>query len=167
MLIPNLRIGGLGMGGSISSTGVDAFGVRRDAQLKVSLSGFTVEYVVPLDERLNIAAGALLGWGSVGLVLRRDIGGINLWGAEQQIFENGSPVTNSMRTLSGSYFAWVPSVSVEYSILGWLAVRAGVSYVGMSAPSWTVDDNYELLGVPDDVNGKGVMVNAGLLLGTF
>lgn len=167
MLIPNLRVGGVGMSGSISSTSVDAFGVRRDAQLKVGFGGVTIEYVIPFDERLDIAAGAMLGGGGIDLILRRDVGGINLWGAEQQIFENGAPVINSMRTLSGSYFVWIPSLYIEYSVLGWLGVRAGVSYVGMSAPSWTVDTNYELLGVPDNVSGKGFMVNAGLLVGTF
>jgi len=167
MLVPNLRVGGVGMGGSISSTSVDAFGVRRDAELKVGFRGVTVEYVIPLSERLDISAGTMLGGGGIDLVLRRDVGGINLWGSEQQIFENGVPVFNSKRTLSGSYFVWVPSVNLEYSLLGWVGVRAGVSYVGMSSPSWTVDDNYDLLGVPDNVSGRGFMVNAGLFVGTF
>jgi hypothetical protein len=62
---------------------------------------------------------------------------------------------------------WVPAVNIEYGILGWLGVRLGASYVGMSAPSWTVDDQYDLLGVPSKVSGKGFMVNMGIFIGTF
>ena len=167
MLVPNLRVGGVGMSGSIKSTSVDAFGMRRDAQLKVGFGGVTLEYVIPLDERLDVSAGTMIGGGGIDLILRRDVGGINLWGAEQSMFQNGTGVANSKRTLTGSYFVWVPSVNVEYAILGWVGFRLGVSYVGMSSPSWTVDDDHELLGVPDNVNGKGFMVNAGLFVGTF
>jgi hypothetical protein len=58
-------------------------------------------------------------------------------------------------------------VNLEYAFLGWLGMRAGVSYVGMSGPSWKVDDNFDLLNVPSGVNGKGWMINLGVLVGTF
>jgi len=62
---------------------------------------------------------------------------------------------------------WIPSVNLEYAFLGWGAVRAGVSYVGMSFPSWELDGEYDLIGVPEDVNGSGFQVNLGILVGTF
>jgi hypothetical protein len=37
----------------------------------------------------------------------------------------------------------------------------------MSLPSWQVDGKYDLLGVPSDVSGKGLMLQGGILLGTF
>jgi hypothetical protein len=37
----------------------------------------------------------------------------------------------------------------------------------MVAPTWKIDSNYDLLGVPSDVNGNGFMVNLGVLVGTF
>ena len=167
MLIPNLRVGGLGMSGSITSTSVDAFGVRRDAELHVGFGGVTLEYTMPLAERLDVSLGTMIGGGGIDLVLRQDKGGIDLWSGEQYIFRNGSPSMNFKRTLSGSYFILIPSLNVEYAILGWFGVRLGASYVSMISPSWTVDDNYELLGVPTNVSGRGFMLNAGLFVGTF
>ena len=69
--------------------------------------------------------------------------------------------------MSGSFFVVIPSVNLEYAVLGWIGARIGVSYVGMYSPSWTLDDKDDLLGVPSNVNGKGFMINAGLFLGTF
>jgi hypothetical protein len=167
MLVPNLRVGGLGMSGSTKSTKLDAFGVRRDAELNVGFGGVTFEYVIPVFERFDVAVGTMLGGGGIDLILRQDIGGISTWEGEKLLFQNGGPSVNSKRTLSGSYFVWVPSVNVEYAVLGWLGFRLGASYVGMTSPSWTVDDDHELLGVPSSVSGKGFMINAGVLVGTF
>jgi hypothetical protein len=58
-------------------------------------------------------------------------------------------------------------VNLEYAVTGWLAFRAGASYVGMSFPSWSVDGEYDLLDVPSSVSGKGFMVQAGIMVGTF
>jgi len=169
MLVPNLRVGGMSMGGSIESTSLDALGVRRDAKLHVAFGGVTVEYVIPLIEHLDLAFGAMLGAGGIDITLRQSNGAFNDWLTEQRYLGTGlgGPTNNVTRKLTGSYFVWVPALNVEYAVLGWLGVRLGASYVGMSAPSWQVDENYELLGVPSKVSGKGFMVNAGIFIGTF
>lgn len=172
MFIPNLRIGGVGMSGSIKSTALDASGIRREAKLDVGYGGVTLEYVVPIMERLDFAFGTMLGGGGIDIILREDVGGIQTWNGEWSNFgsgnyQNGGQVRNITRTLSGSFFVVVPSVSVEYAILGWAGIRLGASYVAMLSPSWTVDDKYELLGVPTKVNGQGFMLNLGLFVGTY
>ena len=172
-VINNFRVGGVGMSGSISSSLVDASGVRRDADLSVGFGGVTFEYVIPVVQRLDISVGAMLGWGGIDVTLREDNGENLTWNDEWVDFGSGdytSPsglISNITRKLSGSYVVWVPSVNVEYAILGWLGVRLGASYVGMNAPSWTVDGQYDLVGTPGDVNGRGFMINAGLFVGTF
>jgi hypothetical protein len=170
MLVPNVRVGGVGMAGSIRSTALNAAGVRRDAELSVGFGGVTVEYVLPVVERLDVAVGGMLGWGGIDLTLRQDDGKAKTWQQEWSSFaldDYGNSATNITRRLSGAYFVYIPTVNVEYAILGWLGARVGASYVGMTAPSWELDDRHELLGVPNDVNGQGVMVSAGLFLGTF
>ena len=169
MVIPSLRVGGLGMSGGIKSTSLDGAGLRRDAELKVGFGGVTIEYVYTFFERFDVAAGIMLGAGGIDLTLRADNGGNNSWLGEQNLlasWPNGS-ANNSTRILSGSFYVWIPSVNLEYAILGWLAVRLGVSYVGMSAPSWQVDGKYDLIGVPSKVSGRGFMAQGGILLGTF
>ncbi len=180
MIVPNLRVGGVGMSGSISSTSLDAAtNILRDVQLKIGYGGLTVEYVVPIFEHLDFAFGTMLGGGGMDLTLRKSNGGSNTWTGEQgylgaagNVFtasgaELGSPPNNVTRILTGSFYIIVPSVAFEYALTGWFALRLGASYVGMVAPTWKVDSNYDLLGVPSNVNGNGFMVNLGLLVGTF
>ncbi len=169
MVVPNLRVGYTGMGGSIKSTSLDGVGVRRDAELSAGFWGITVEYVYTLVDRLDVTGGILLGKGGIDITLNQSNGGSNTWLSEQTYFGSGltNPPNNVTRRLTSSFFTWVPEVNLEYAVMGWLGVRAGVSYVGMSAPSWQVDGTYDLLGVPSNVTGKGFMVNFGVFVGTY
>jgi hypothetical protein len=169
LVVPNLRVGGVGMSGSSSSVSIDPQGVRRDAKLNVGFGGVTVEYVFTLMDRMDLALGTMLGTGGIDITLRHDVGGNDTWDGEGKLWSswpNGAP-TNTSRTLSGSFYVVVPSVSVEYALLGYLAVRIGASYVEMFAPTWKVDENHDLVGVPSDVTGRGFMIHAGILVGTF
>jgi hypothetical protein len=170
MLVKNLRVGGIGMSGHTSSSIVDAAtGIRRDSKLTAGYGAITFEYVVPIVERLDFIGGLNLGWGGIDIEMTKSTGGSTTWEQEQAAF--GSPnltTTNNLtRTLSGNFFIWTPSVSLEYAFLGWLGVRVGASYLGMSSPSWEVDKNFDLVGVPSNVTGKGWMVNGGIFIGTF
>lgn len=167
MVVPNLRVGGVGMSGSISSTSLDATGLRRDAELHVGYGGVTFEYVVALAERFDVAVGTMIGGGGLDLTLRQNSSGQSTWNSEQGYLGGTGNVSNVTRRLNGTFFIVVPSISFEYSILSWVGFRLGASYVGMLAPSWEVDGEYELLGVPRRVSGRGVMINAGLMIGTF
>jgi hypothetical protein len=173
-IIPNFRLGGVGMEGSTSTKSVDQSGIRRDAELSVGFGGLTFEYVIPIVPRLDVAGGIMIGWGGVDLILRQDTGTNLTWEEEWTNYGSGNyedpafgQVGNISRKLSGSFFAWCPSVHVEYAILGWLAVRLGASYLGMSAPAWTVDDEYDLIGVPGEIKGDGFMISGGVFVGTF
>ena len=169
MVVPNLRVGGMGMSGSIKSTSLHGSGLRRDVELSVGFGGMTFEYVVPVIERLDVAFGAMLGGGGIDLTLRKNFGGQNTWKSEQGWLGDPGNLSNSTTTqrLNGVFFVFLPSVNFEYAVLSWVGIRLGASYVGMAAPSWKVDDEYELLGVPSNVSGRGFMINAGLFVGTF
>ncbi|HEX9658011.1 MAG TPA: hypothetical protein VGB89_13980 [Bacteroidota bacterium] len=179
ILVPNLRIGGMGTSGSIRSTSIQPTPsglntVRRDVEATVGFGAITVEYVIPIVEHLDISIGGAIGWGGLDLQLREDNGSTLTWGQEWTNFGSGNyqattgnQIMNITRTLSGSFLIWRPGVNIEYAFMGWLAGRIGVSYLGMSAPSWEVDGKYDLVGVPDNINGKGVTVNLGVMIGTF
>jgi hypothetical protein len=117
----------------------------------------------------------MVGGGGIDITLRQDVGGAKEWGQEWTNFRLGNyqvggqnnQINHIKQTMSGSFLVWIPSVNVEYAILGWLGVRLGASYVGMSLPSWKIDDDHDLLGVPSSINGKGFMINAGAFVGTF
>jgi hypothetical protein len=169
MVVPNLRVGGMGVGGSLTSSTPDAQGIRRDAELRIGWGGVTIEYVIPVVERFDVAVGTLIGHGGLDLTIRKSNGGTESWTNEQTQFGAGLTGTSNTvsRALNGSFWILTPSVNVEYAVLGWMAIRVGASYAAMIGPSWKVDGTYDLLNVPDTINGKGVMINAGLLVGIF
>lgn len=167
MFIQNLRIGGIGAGGSQSSSviGIDRF--RRDADIDIGFGGVTVEYSIPITERLDIVPGIMLGGGGIDLKLRRDRYGIKDWNNLINEVGSGDNAENFRRTFEGSFFIYQPTLNFEYAVLRWIGFRIGVSYVGMIAPAWKLDEAFDVVGVPDKLNGSGLTINAGVFLGTF
>ena len=168
LLVQNLRVGGVGMSGSRSTSRIEqSTNTRRDVELSVGYGGVTIEYSQPLVPRLDLTFGAVLGAGGMNITMRRDQGGAKVWGDLWDEFGSPAAPTEYARTMEGSFFTWSPSVSLEFALLRWLGVRAGVGYLGMSGGSWELDGAYDLAGVPDEISANGWMINAGLYLGTF
>ncbi len=166
MVLPNLRIGGMGASGTRVSKSLLGVTVR-EVDLSVGFGGVTIDYVIPVVPRLDIAVGGLLGWGGMSLTMSRDDGTPWTWNGAWTDFGSPSSAQNYTRKLSGSFFVYQPNVNVEVALLRWLGLRIGAGYMGMAGNDWKVDDRYELLGVPDDVNGRGWMINGGIFVGTF
>ncbi len=169
MIIKNLRVGGIGMGGSSTVSVLDpATGIRRDATIQAGYGAVSFEYVVTLLQHLDFVGGVQLGTGGIDIVVRKSDGAPITWSGEQGLLgSDNSSAGTVTRTLSGKFYIWIPSVSLEYSFVGWAGVRVGASYLGMSSPSWKLDSNYDILNVPGAVSGKGWTVNLALLVGTF
>ena len=166
MLIPNLRIGGIGGSGTRVSTSLLG-NTRRDVELSAGYGGVTVDYVFPVLPRFDIATGVFIGAGGMSLTIRRDDGSAKVWATEWQQLGSNDSIYNLTTKFSGSFFVVQPSVNFEVAILRWLGIRVGVGYMGMFGNSWKVDDKYDFIGVPDNVSGKGWMINGGIFLGTF
>jgi hypothetical protein len=177
MVVPNLRIGGLGAGGSMIQNSLDTTGhefgvpsVRRDVELSVGFGGVTIEYAVSVIPQLDVVLGIMIGGGSTSIKMTRNINSEKMWGDIWD--EYGSPVYSRRtdeytRNLSSSFFIYQPSLNIEYAVLRWVGLRLGVSYNGMMVNKWTLDDKYDIIGVPDKISGKGFMINGGIFLGTF
>lgn len=167
MFIENLRIGGMGAGGGVTSS-IVIQNTRYDLETKVSFGGVTVDYVLPLSERLDIVAGGFVGWGGMDIKMRRDNWGVKKWDELVNVWSSGSISSNNLSySLTGSFFIYQPAVNLEYAILRWLGVRLGVSYLGMTSPNWQLDEKFDVVGVPDKLKGNGLMINGGVFLGTF
>jgi hypothetical protein len=166
MVIPNLRLGYMGMGGTKKSLSVQG-NTRRYVDLSTGFNGASIDYVIPVVPRLDVAVGALIGGGSVDIKMSRDDGLVKSWDNVWAGFGSGTSAQEYSTKLSGSFFVIQPSLNVEFALLRWLEIRGGVSYLGMTGGDWKIDDRYDLVGVPDPVSGKGWMINTGIFLGTF
>ncbi len=168
LLVENLRVGGMGMSGSRSTSRLEvSTNVRRDVDLNVGYGGVTVEYTLAVVPRLDVTIGTLLGGGGMSLTLRRDEGSAMTWDDTWGDIGGTGAVTEFTRKMDGSFFIYQPSVTVEVALLRWLGIRAGVGYLGMAGGSWELDGHYDLLGVPDGIDASGWMINAGIYVGTF
>ena len=164
LFVKNLRVGGLGASGSMTSRSLLG-STRREVELHVGMGGVTVDYVFPIAPRLDIAVGTMIGGGGMSLTITRDNGSAKVWGDIWNEYGSLQPAQDYSRKLAGSFFIYQPSVNVEFAPLRWIGLRVGVSYLGMAGGSWELDDKYELYGVPGNISGKGWMLNTGIYAG--
>ena len=168
IFVPNLRLGYQGMGGRMKSkTLYQASNTVREVELSISYSCATIDYTIPVVPRLDFSAGLSLGGGTMDLKFTRNSGVGQNWDNTWSEFGSAQPVADYGGKLSGSFFAYQPSVVIEFAILRWLGMRAGVSYLGMAGGDWKRDERYDVYGVPDGVSGKGWTVQSGIFVGTF
>ena len=168
LLVQNLRIGGVGMGGTRTTSRIEtSTNTRRDVELSVGYGGVTLEYALSLMPRFDLTFAAVIGGGGMSLTIRRDMGTLKNWGDLWGEFGSAQPAGEYSRKLEGSFFIFQPSVTVEVALLRWLGVRAGVGYLGMAGGSWKLDARFDLAGVPDGIGASGWMINTGIYIGTF
>jgi hypothetical protein len=168
MVVNNLRVGGMGATGTRKSTSVDPGGnISRNVELSAGYGGVTVDYVIPVVPRLDLALGGLVGGGGMSFKMTLDRGNVRLWNDVWDTFGSATAADQYSTKVSGSFFVYQPSVNLEYAVLRWLGVRAGASYLGMAGSNWKQDDQFDVSGVPDNISGKGWMINGGIFVGTF
>jgi len=167
LFVQNLR-GGI-MWGSGSMNSLSAIGsTTRNVELHLNFTGATIEYVIPVSARFDLTLGTMIGGGSMDITTWKDDGQPKVWDSLWTSFGSSQGTASSYsRKLSGTFFMYEPTANVEFALLRWLGLRAGVGYLGMTGSSWKLDGKYDIIGVPDDINGKGLMFNAGIFFGTF
>lgn len=168
MFLKNVRMGGKGIGGTVSATSYDPVTkVKKSVDYRVSYGGFLIDYVMPVAEHLDVSVGLTLGGGGVNLTLVRDNGAFRQWDSLWSEFATNAAITNVTRHINGSFFTLQPSASVEYAILQWFQIRMGVTYPYMTGGSWKLEDDAEVLGVPSALKTDGPVITAGIMFGFF
>ncbi|MBL0174497.1 MAG: hypothetical protein IPP94_04375 [Ignavibacteria bacterium] len=158
IIVPNLRIGGMGAGGtrqSVSGATAANGNMYSSTRLTTSFGGVTLEYVIPM-RRIHIAIGGLIGGGSHTLTLTRASLDDLRW-----------PLAGVHRDeLTQSYFAYQPWLSLEWEMhpLATLALTGGWS--GASLGDWTLDGTHTISGMPDFKLDRA-FVRLGLTVGFF
>ncbi len=161
MIIPNLRIGGLGYGGSMESRR-DAGGQYQSTRLDVSAGGVTVEYVIPFG-RFHVALGGMLGGGSYTLTLAQGDNIGKTWGG---LFPSSpSSAVDSRHELVNDFFTWQPTLTLEYEVHPFIVAGLTGGYLGGSG-DWVLDDNFDMTGMPE-LNFESPFLRFGLTFGLF
>ncbi|HEX2963053.1 MAG TPA: hypothetical protein VHO43_14735 [Ignavibacteriales bacterium] len=163
-VIKNIRIGGMGMGGSTKNSAV-VNGSRREAEYSLGMGGFTIEYTLPFVKSVAVSAGVILGWGGSSVDLYENRG--------QESWDNAWNDASSVqsqakhRTISNKYFLMSPTLNVDIPFYRFFAFRLGAGYNLALGNNWQVDNGQELTNVPGDLNSNSLFIQAGIFVGFF
>ena len=162
MMIENVRIGGMGLSGSMSVTG-NSGGFNREAVYNYGLGGLTVEYTLPFINRIAVSVGSIIGVGSASIEFYKNQNNFN-WA---DIVAANNNDLNESRKYTNTFFTFAPTLNVDVPLTRFIAVRVGGGYVFSFNKDWKVDNGITLNGVPSDVSSNSFFIQTGIFFGLF
>lgn len=165
--IPNLRIGGMGLGGS-TSVRKTIGGFTNQVEYLSSFGGFTAEYSLPFVRSFGVSLGVIIGGGQTEINISRHAATAYLWDDIWKNIADPSVKTDSYtRSLRRQYFNIVPTVNVDFPVYRFFSVRVGAGYSIPFGDKWTMDNEIEVANVPEKTGSGGLYISTGLLFGFF
>ncbi len=166
-IVPGIRIGGMGFGGSRSSSsstlisnGSNSYHINNEAIYRISGGALTIEYTLPFIKNFGVSAGISIGRGSLELDLYSNTGGAewsNLW----------SQSSGQSVSLINSYWLLSPIINIDIPAYRLLDFRVGIGYQLTFGSHWTYDNNKDIYNAPSDINGNSFFIQAGIFVGLF
>ena len=164
--IPNLRVGGMGLGGSTKNSAL-VNGYNEEVEYSSGFGGLTVEYTLPWLRKPAISVGAIIGGGQSSIIVSRHKGDFTWDGVWSDISTPGNSSESFSRTMKNSYFTIVPTLNVDIPLYRFLSFRVGAGYSFALGSNWQLDNNINLNNVPNDTNGGGLFIVTGIFIGFF
>ena len=100
--VKNLRVGGMGFGGSLSSK-QNVNGVNREVIYNLGGGGLTVEYTLPFVKNFGVSVGATIGSGSLQLDIYRNTGDYTWGGIWGELADPNITSENYYRKLKNNF----------------------------------------------------------------
>ena len=176
-VVKNLRIGGMGFGGSRSSVTNEKVDIstmespaplyvteHREAVYSLSGGGLTVEYTLPYFSNVAVSVGAILGRGSLEVQLYKNYGSSSwnkLW------TDAGNNAASANINMVNKFWIVTPTLNVDIPAYRMLAFRIGMGYQFTLGDKWTYNNGQQLSGVPSNINGGAFFIQTGIFVGLF
>ncbi len=164
--IPNLRIGGMGFGGSTSESAFKD-GFAREAIFQIYGGGLTLEYTLPFVKNMAVSVGAIIGGGGILIELYRNSGSFNWQDLWTEISTTNSTSSNISRRISNGFFLFSPTLNADIPFYRFVSFRIGGGYQLAIGRNWKIENGKELLNVPSKLNGNGLFIQTGIFIGFF
>ncbi len=179
--IKNFRIGGIGYGGSKStSSSEDSFVifdkiidnksteviVNKEVQYSLGGGGLTLEYTLPFVKNVGISVGGIIGGGSLTMEIYKNSGTFS-WDNVWDQISSRLPSDNEHRTIKNNFWFFTPTINFDIPAYRFVAFRIGAGYQLTFANNWKIDNDQNLLNVPSDLNGNSFFVQTGIFIGFF
>jgi len=164
--VKDLRIGGMGFGGSLS-TSQTVDNVNREVVYSLSGGGVTIEYTLPFIKNVGVSVGAVVGAGSMELDLYRNSGNFSWGGMWEELNDPNVPSDVYYGKLRNHYWMFTPTVNVDYPVYRFVVIRFGVGYQLAFADEWTADNDQSVSNIPSDLNSNSFFIQSGIFVGFF
>lgn len=158
--IPQLRVGGLGYGGT-KSLSYSQNNVNYQVDYNLGIGGFTIEYTLPFIKNFAVSIGTILGGGEISVDYYENKR-VMTWG---DVFTSSQK--NNYTKLTNEYFLISPTLNLDIPIYRFLSLRLGGGYQYAIGGKWKANNNQTLFNVPDSFNANSFFINTGIYFGFF
>jgi hypothetical protein len=165
-VVKNLRIGGMGLGGSIAHKGLKD-GYATEAKYSVSLAGLTLEYSFPFIQNVAVSLGAIIGVGSTSLQLYKNNGSIEWNGIWNELTDPNGKTQYFNRKISNTFFTTTPTINIDIPLYRFFAFRIGGGYMIALGKNWEADNEQTLNNVPSNLSSNALFIQLGIFIGYF
>lgn len=167
MLIDNLRLGGIGIGGSTSSKGV-VNGYSREVDYNFGLGGVTVEYTLPFIKSVALSVGAIIGAGSQSIEVYQNKNDYTWSGIFAKVPSSGITFHDDVNyELTNTFFTIVPTLNLDVPINRFVALRFGGGYIFNFNSDWEVNNGRNISGVFSELTANKFFIQTGIYFGFF
>ncbi len=163
MIVPNLRMGGVGFGGQSSEKGL-VNGLQREIDYSFGAGAFTLEYSLPFIKNIAVSIGAMIGGGTATIELHQNDGIID-WKEVWNEFD--SPNNFTSHKMENTFFTFAPTLNVDIPLTRFVAFRVGGGYILALGKDWTADNGIDIVNVPNNLNSNSFFIQTGLYFGFF
>jgi hypothetical protein len=164
--VKNLRLGGMGFGGSLS-TSQTIGNENREVVYNLSGGGVTIEYTLPFVKNIGVSVGAVIGAGSMELDLYRNSGNFSWEATWQEFSDPNVPSDAYYSKLKNHYWMFTPMVNLDYPVYRFVLIRLGVGYQLAFADEWKAGNDQPVSNIPSDLNSNSFFVQSGIFIGFF
>lgn len=178
MIIDNVRIGGIGLSGTQSTSGkvkvlYTGNPVNREVVYNYGFGGLTVEYTLPFVKNVALSIGGIIGGGSQSIeVYNNELP--YTWNSSlpRSAFSiNEDPFdklqSNYAAIIKNSFFTFTPTLNLDVPINRFIALRVGTGYVMNFSDDWKINNDQNIVGVPKDLSSNNFFIQTGIYFGFF
>jgi hypothetical protein len=163
LVIDNVRIGGLGFGGSVSED-ASIGGITNEVKYSTGAGALTIEYTLPFIKKIAVSVGTMIGKGYREIEIYQNNKNFT-WDEILAEFDNST--TNISRRLENDFFTITPTLNIDYPLNRFIAFRLGAGYLVSLSDKWTAANAQDVSGVPEDLNQNSFFIQTGIFIGFF
>ncbi|MFH1197765.1 MAG: hypothetical protein V1720_18840 [bacterium] len=166
LMIDNVRIGGMGFGGSTSRT-AHVGDYDKEVIYSIGAGALTIEYTLPFINKVAVSVGAMIGAGSADIELYQNNGKYDWDGTWGDFSDPDKSIKNINRKISNSFFTVSPTINIDIPVNRFMALRVGGGYLIPFSNRWSVENDVTLENTPSDLNSSSFFIQTGVFVGFF